>query len=383
MPHTNRKKKTSSSSSSNKPTAKPTLVHVKRQEIQDDDGWTHVIDKPRTRRSTVSRSANGGLHVGDFEVNGVSYVNKTLEELKTDYQFWKKGWEEAKECKLLKDRLQGRDAPLVPEELAEEEGKNEGLDQAAIKEMDTERTVGDGEKETNAEDKDDEATPDDQLLSELEYAFNQQAFAEAALRAAESRRRRAEEILRAKEAVLKYQNSVLSRSTIDNVVVLGLGSLQSARREGRRASATQLAALQTIVSILSGEGAQETKIVFQEPAFTALDTEFLASLSSPAHSYSVVSDPEAFTHITSTTLVYAIHCYGAVYKAVADCKERPAVVIGTDVENFGRFNVSETAEAVQKSLEELVQDCEILEFPQVRSDFSDTKIYWRPSPTTT
>ena len=38
---------------------------------------------------------------------------------------------------------------------------------------------------------------------------------------------------------------------------------------------------------------------------------------------------------------------------------------------------SETAEVTAKALEEMVKDYEAIDFPQVRHDFSDTKIYWR------
>ena len=38
---------------------------------------------------------------------------------------------------------------------------------------------------------------------------------------------------------------------------------------------------------------------------------------------------------------------------------------------------SETIGSIAESLEAMVQDCEIVEFPQIRHDFSDTKIYWR------
>lgn len=40
-------------------------------------------------------------------------------------------------------------------------------------------------------------------------------------------------------------------------------------------------------------------------------------------------------------------------------------------------NRSDTIEDVAKSLEGLVEGCEVLDFPQMRHDFSDTKIYWR------
>jgi hypothetical protein len=75
------------------------------------------------------------------------------------------------------------------------------------------------------------------------------------------------------------------------------------------------------------------KIILQEPQFTTLDNEFLTTLG-----YDVVDDPEAFGKITESSLVYAIHCYAQVYKAVSEGK-RPALLIGTDVDNFGRFNL--------------------------------------------
>src|SRR4051812_26250991 len=38
---------------------------------------------------------------------------------------------------------------------------------------------------------------------------------------------------------------------------------------------------------------------------------------------------------------------------------------------------SEKAEEISRALREMVEGCEEIEFPQVRHDFSDTKIYWR------
>lgn len=35
------------------------------------------------------------------------------------------------------------------------------------------------------------------------------------------------------------------------------------------------------------------------------------------------------------------------------------------------------AGATMKCLGKLVEGCDVLDFPQVRHDFSDTKIYWR------
>lgn len=201
---------------------KPEYVHTKRRQVEYEDGWTLIVDSPKKNKE-VPISA---FHGGDFEINGVSYVERTLEEMKVDFAHWKKAWEESEACKELKEKL-------------------EGLEKIA------------------------------------------------------------------------------------NVVVLGLGSLQSSRREGRRASATQLAALQTIVGVLKeGDGG----IVLQDPQYTELDKEFLGSLG-----YKVVDDPVAFESIGKRSLVYAIHCYGPVYKSINDGR-RPRILIGTDVENFGRFD---------------------------------------------
>jgi hypothetical protein len=51
-----------------------------------------------------------------------------------------------------------------------------------------------------------------------------------------------------------------------------------------------------------------------------------------------VEDPEAIGKVTDSALVYAIHCYADVYMAVAKGPQ-PAMMVITDVENFGRFNV--------------------------------------------
>jgi hypothetical protein len=227
MPHTNRKRKTATTSAKIDE-KKPTVVHTKRKEVIDEEGWTHVVDAPSRKTKSAGLKTAQFLHGGDFERDGVSYVNRTSEEVKADFEYWKKQWEQSTACEELKELL------------------------------------ADGEK----------------------------------------------------------------RSKVENVVFLGMGSLQSSRREGRRASATQLAALQTVVSIFG-----EVPITLQDPQFIDLDKEFLASLG-----YKVVDDPDAFKHITEATLVYAIHCYADVYKAVSE-GPRPAVLIGTDVENFGRFSL--------------------------------------------
>jgi TusA-related sulfurtransferase len=84
--------------------------------------------------------------------------------------------------------------------------------------------------------------------------------------------------------------------------------------------------------IEAGKG-EKLQTIFQDPQFTNTDKEMLKELG-----YEVVEDPGAFAHIGEKSLVYAIHCYADVYKKVSE-EKRPAVFIGTDVENFGRFNL--------------------------------------------
>jgi hypothetical protein len=206
---------------------KKTVVHTKRREILDDEGWTHVVDAPNRKGKTEGLKTTLLLPGGDFVLNGVSYIARTLEESKQEFEHWKKQWEASPACLEVKTLL--------------EEGQQ--------------------------------------------------------------------------------------RRNIGNVVFLGMGSLQNSRREGRRASATQLAALQTIIGVL-GKGVE---VVLQDPQYTDLDNEFLGSLG-----YKVVQDPEAFMGVKEGTLVYAIHCYVDVYKTIS-AGPRPAVLIGTDVGNFGRF----------------------------------------------
>ncbi|PVH84652.1 hypothetical protein DL98DRAFT_584205 [Cadophora sp. DSE1049] len=250
------------------PPPKPTIVHTKRKEIVGEDGWIHVVDKPRTNQPDA-KAKKQPLQGGDFELKGVSYINRTLVEMKEEFEHWKRSWEERPTCQALKEKMK------------------------------------DAEKDRK----------------------------------------------------------------IESVVVLGLGSLQSARREGRRSSATQLAALQTIVDGL--ESGTQPQIVFQDPQFTRMDKEFLTTLG-----YKVVEDPEAFAEVGEGSLVYAIHCYAHVYKSIAE-RPRPAILIGTDVGNFVRFDASEDTTA--KELEKMVEGYEVIDFPQLRHDFSDTKIYLRPT----
>ena len=158
MARANRTKKSLATTTRETTESKPRIVRTKRQQILDDDGWTHVVDIPSRRNAPKHKAPF--LHGGDFERDGVSYVNRTLAELRADYEYYKKQWDETDALEELKTKL----------------GMTEG------------------------------------------------------------------------------------KAEINNVVCLGLGSLQSARREGRRASFTQLVALRSLCSIL-GRSSQKPSCV--------------------------------------------------------------------------------------------------------------------------
>lgn len=80
-------------------------------------------------------------------------------------------------------------------------------------------------------------------------------------------------------------------------------------------------------------GSDNIQCIFQDPQYTETDKEFLTSLPGI-----VVDDPLAFGYINEDTLVYAIHCYAPVYKTITE-GPRPAVMIGTDTNNFGGFKL--------------------------------------------
>lgn len=234
MPHTNRKKKTATNQNSLQPSTprKSVLLtqHTKRTEVEDSDGWTHIIDAPSTRRSNKLRHGKGNvgpqLHTGDFEIEGNGYVSRTVEEMGEEVEFWRKGWASFKAEKELRRLLLGREGKeAVEKEQSEKTGEVKGDDSASDSiQVSGDVAEGGDEPVTNiAEDLGTKPTKDEQAEAETI------------------------------PTLLSTLGSALDtkgRSKIDNVIVLGLGSLQSARREGRRASATQLAALQTITNTL-------------------------------------------------------------------------------------------------------------------------------------
>ncbi|KFY82303.1 hypothetical protein V500_10641 [Pseudogymnoascus sp. VKM F-4518 (FW-2643)] len=105
-----------------------------------------------------------------------------------------------------------------------------------------------------------------------------------------------------RSTILSLKRSQSSHVAIDNIVCLALGSLQGTLEVCRAASLTQLAVLMTIIEDLDLDiQTMAGKFIAQDPVFTHLDTEFLASLG-----FITLPDPGGFLAITPTTLVFSI-----------------------------------------------------------------------------
>lgn len=271
MPHTNRKKKLSSES-------KPKFIQSKRQLLEDDKGWTHVVDVKKTSHVAKvngdSKEDNPKLSKsleGDFISGNVAIVTMDLKEVEAEYARFTQQWESSEACTQLKTIVTDR---------------------------------------------------------------------------------------------LKDQR-------ITKIVCLGLGSLQNCFFHARRTSHTQLAALRTIIKTL---GLPNLKQVAQEPCATALDKEFLKGKGIES-----LDDPQGIDHIDEETLVFAVHCYADLYQQIGKAS-LPVVLIASDIErHIENMRVlesrSEDEEKKLKELSILSTGVEVVPFPQIRYDFSDTSIY--------
>jgi hypothetical protein len=102
MPHTNRKKKSSGSSNS-----LPRGPTVKRQEVADADGWTHIVGpgKPKITKA-INRAEQSRNLASDFMIGDHGYVNRTLDDMKADHEKAKRKWIESKDYESMKAKLQ-------------------------------------------------------------------------------------------------------------------------------------------------------------------------------------------------------------------------------------------------------------------------------------
>lgn len=302
MPRSNRPSKKSSTNTNThkRNPSNPAIVYTKRTSVLDSDGWTHVVDTPRSqtrraRAATLTKAANGELHAGDFEIDGVAYVSRTREEMEKEVKFWERNWEteaEGQRVRLVKI-LEGGDGvvketvPKVQNESEEDkvlEGENEkrvlegekmenvevgqtastdaqeitenipeiGEAKPIVAQIPSPESIKDDAQDTAAEkqeSKEEEPTlvVDSPQVAEAEAATSELSPAPATNEAP------AVETMTSESSLTPPTNTTAAappsspRQKVDNIVVLGLGSLQSARREGRRATLAQLAALKTIV----------------------------------------------------------------------------------------------------------------------------------------
>jgi hypothetical protein len=107
MPHTNRKKKNAGAPQ------KKVIVHTKRKEVLDEEGWTHVIDKPQPKPNATETPAtkeNEELWAiaADFKIGNAYYVDRTLEEYEVEYSRARKAWGRSEACRQLKVLLEGK-----------------------------------------------------------------------------------------------------------------------------------------------------------------------------------------------------------------------------------------------------------------------------------
>ena len=191
------------------------------------------------------------MHAGDFEIDGVGYVERTEGEMVKEAEYWRKGWEESAARRRL-GRLLREEADVeemkeeeevVEEEEEEKESADAGLEgekalEVEVETVKEENTTKDEPAEITEENQVDEASPAKEISPPVTV----------------------DEAVLENEALPTIPQPIPPRETpptppthrrkVTNIIVLGLGSLQSARREGRRATLTQLAALQTIVQHL-------------------------------------------------------------------------------------------------------------------------------------
>ena len=109
-------------------------------------------------------------------------------------------------------------------------------------------------------------------------------------------------------------------------ICLGLGSVVNGRHSPRH----QLAALTWLHSFLRSHHSHlSEKIIFQDPAFTPSDVQYLESLG-----HCVVDTPAAFDLVTKSTLLFAPHLERGIYAAALRGSETPALCIAGDVNAF-------------------------------------------------
>ncbi|KAL8945070.1 MAG: hypothetical protein Q9216_000054 [Gyalolechia sp. 2 TL-2023] len=124
-------------------------------------------------------------------------------------------------------------------------------------------------------------------------------------------------------------SSLRSPEAIDRCIILGLGSLSN----GRRSSWWELVFLESVLDFLSLSSStgkermqdERLQIYIQDPVFNDLDVAFFRSLG-----FIILSDPDAFNHISPSTFLFAPHLEIEVFVKALE-KARLGLCIGTNV----------------------------------------------------
>ncbi|KAF1983505.1 hypothetical protein K402DRAFT_382610 [Aulographum hederae CBS 113979] len=147
-----------------------------------------------------------------------------------------------------------------------------------------------------------------------------------------------EELMRSMESCQNYRNELLackpSRS-ITKIVCFGLGTLSHVDPFWRTRSLLQTAMVIVIMEVLGhklkktaagGGGAIPVPCFSQDPAYSDLDKEFLAS-----RGITVLEDPKGFLEVDENTLVIALAPAAPVRQVIADL-QWPGAMIARVVE---------------------------------------------------
>ncbi|KAH6884096.1 hypothetical protein B0T10DRAFT_493595 [Thelonectria olida] len=160
--------------------------------------------------------------------------------------------------------------------------------------------------------------------------------------------------------------------TVSRAINLGNGTFDphQAAWDGKRCSFVQLIAFTIMVEDLENITGSKIKTVFQDPAFTTSDKEFLASLG-----HRVVEAPAAMALVDEDAFVFGIHLYREVYAEALE-KSLPAILIGTGYSVWEEILDTDKLDRV----EEVDRTYRRNPFPQETHGGAlyGTFMYWRP-----
>ncbi|ETS81675.1 hypothetical protein PFICI_06677 [Pestalotiopsis fici W106-1] len=175
----------------------------------------------------------------------------------------------------------------------------------------------------------------------------------------------------------KLQELVKSKSCHPRptkAICLGLGSFdpEDGSWQTRRRSHIQLAAFVTLVESVESDSTDKIQCIFQDPCFTASDTEFLKSLG-----YAILESPDGFEAVSEDSIVFGIHLYRDIYTAAIE-KVMPAMFVGTGYDVWE--NYADDKDESWNKMKRLDGSCHKISFPDDQDfypTFTSTTIHWR------